>query len=86
MKEVAEKSSSGRGASKDGKKNDVDVALDKIFTTVDKAIKESRSQKLTLEHVDKTLYALFDAVNRVHKEGKNVKVPDFKKILASAKA
>ena len=82
MPKAIKKSSSGRDVSKE----EVDKTLQKIFDSVDQAIKAKKARKLTLEGVDKTLYALFDTVNRVHTEGKNVELPDFRKILESAEA
>lgn len=88
MTEITKSNSSlkNKNASKDISREEIDATLNKIFDNVDKAIKANESRKLTLEDIDRTLYALFDTVNKVHSEGKNVKLPDFKKILESAKS
>ncbi len=83
MKEV-EKKQSGKSSAEPASRGEVDEVLKKIFDTVAQAIKANESRKLSLDDVDRTLYALFDAVNRVHSEGKNVRLPDFNKILASS--
>jgi nucleoid DNA-binding protein len=62
-------------------KDEVDIALEKLFTGVEKAIKEYDRQKVSIEKVDAALDALFDAINRSPYEGNNLKIPDFKRIL-----
>ena len=62
-------------------KQEVDVALDKVFSEMNSALLEKFNKKITLENVDETLNALFDAINRAQYEGSNIKVPDFKRIL-----
>lgn len=61
-------------------KEEIEVALDKIFNSVSSAINE-KERKITLDSVDKTLNALFDAVNKASTEGKKIKIPNFSEIL-----
>lgn len=65
---------------KNESRNEVDKILDSIFESVQKAIRENE-KKITLEKVDETLNALFDVINKVSLEGKNVKIPNFSEIL-----
>jgi hypothetical protein len=64
-------------------KEEIDIALNKIFDSASNAINETRQKELniTLEQVDITLKAIFDAINMAAIEGKNIKVPNFSKIL-----
>lgn len=66
-------------------KDEIDDTLNKIFDSVTAAIQENEEKRLSLEVIDKTLYALFEAVNRVRAEGKNMELPDFRKILQDTK-
>ncbi len=62
-------------------KTEVDLAVEKIFTSVIEAVNKAKEQKVTLEQVDKTLEALFEVLNKVPFEGNKTKIPDFNKIL-----
>jgi len=63
-------------------KEEVDLALNKIFAEMTKALEERESKKITLEKVDETLNALFEAINETKYEGKKTKVPDFTRIIS----
>jgi nucleoid DNA-binding protein len=66
-------------------KEQVDIALNKIFDSASKAINETRNKeiKVSLEQVDATLKAIFDSINRANIEGENITIPDFNKVLQS---
>ena len=63
-------------------KEEVDSALNKIFAEMTKALEEKKSNKITLDKIDETLDALFEAINQSKFEGKNTKIPDFKRIIS----
>ena len=63
-------------------KTEVDAALDKIFSGITSALSKDERHKISLDRIDETLGALFDAINRASYEGKKTKIPDFKRILS----
>ena len=79
MIETVKNSSVAKASSAD----EINASLTKIFDSVEKAIKETE-RKVTLDCVDKTLNALFDAINDAHIKGSKAKLPDFQKILNSS--
>ena len=62
-------------------KEEINVALDKVFSKMTDALQKKEEKRITLERVDETLNALFDAINRAQYEGSNIKVPDFQRII-----
>lgn len=67
----------------DKKSKNVDENINKIFLAVDQAINnvgDAKKDNLTIEKVDATINALFDAVNNAN-QGKKTVVPDFAKFL-----
>ena len=63
-------------------KEEVDAALDKIFNSFTSVITtEKERKKISLEVVDETLAELFDAINSARVNGKQTKIPDFRRIL-----
>lgn len=69
-------------------KEEVNQALERIFDSAAQAIQQVKKEnaKVTLEQVDATLRALFDAVNAVSDSGGAKNVPDFTKTLKNKAA
>ncbi len=63
-------------------KDEVEATLDKIFNAARQAIK-ANANNITLDNVDNTLGALFEAISQANKQGNKAKVPDFRKFLIS---
>lgn len=72
---------SKKGNNKKTSKEEVDLAINKIFDSMNEALSEENKHKITLDKVDETLNVLFDAINRAQTEGGSTDIPDFKKIL-----
>lgn len=62
-------------------KEEIDQALNRIFTEMNKALAEKKPDEIAKDKIDKVMNELFEAVNQSPYEGKKTKIPDFKRII-----